>query len=68
MDEEEMKILGDAVPHPDDWDEICEVTFGEKTVEMDSIVINNDDLMEMKLKFFSRRTVSKENCENETEE
>ena len=60
-----MEILGEAVPHPDDWDETYEVTWGEKKVEMDSIDIDDDALMELMMEIFSRRAVSKENHENE---
>ena len=64
LEEGEMEILMGGTPHPDDWDEIYEVSWEGKEVEMDSVVFDDNDRMEIMKKNYGRRRVSKEKGEN----
>ena len=71
LEEGEMEILMGGTPHPDDWDEIYEMSWKEreeKEVEMDSMVFDDDARMEIMEKNYDKRKVSKEKGENKTKE
>ena len=57
-----------GLPTIEDWDEIYEMTWEERVVDMDSLVLNDDARMKSVLEIASRRIVTKENGENEAEE